>query len=88
MFVRARLCTVHLRVDSKDTFISLVDSHPPMMSNKQQRQQAESGLAAYLSWDGNNSMQGHFTPGNSLVKDLAMPEIATAERPSEGPSKL
>ena len=56
------------------------------MSNKQERRQARafsSDSRAMLP-----SCQGRFTPADSLVKDLAAPEIVKAEEHREGEGPL
>ena len=55
------------------------------MSNKQKRQQADHSSSdgmALPSW------KGRFTPADSLVKDLAAPEIVKAEEHREGEGPL
>ena len=58
------------------------------MSDKQEREQADGGAGVLFGWPYHHGRQVRFTPADSLVKDLAVPEIVKAEELRDGERPL
>ena len=58
------------------------------MSDKQEREQADGGAGVLFGWPCHHGRQVRFTPADSLVKDLAAPEIVKAAQRRDGERRL